>query len=139
MSSYFFWSRLLADSRLVDSTPTHDPDYQPTRSHLRVQRARLDTQTVFTSNQFNRSLSHYTLSLIFSPRHADGHLATLSSLTSILAPRQFLERDALQLQRTLTETSTWTQRRLTQTMTTTARIDVHTLDSLTHRIPPRRL
>jgi hypothetical protein len=79
-------------------TSTHDPDYQPTRSQLRMQRARLDIPSVFMSNQFNWSWSHYTPSLIFSPRHADGHAATLSSRTSILAPGQLLEHDALQLQ-----------------------------------------
>jgi hypothetical protein len=53
-------------------------------------------------NKLNWSPSHYTSSLISSPRHSDGRLTTLSSPTSspfVIQLTGPLDRDALQLQR----------------------------------------
>jgi hypothetical protein len=59
-----------------------------------------------------------------------------SSPMVISLTAQSLNLHTHQLQWILTETSIWTQRRLTDS-TTTARVDMHTLDSLTHPTPSK--
>jgi hypothetical protein len=91
------------------------------------------TSSLYGSFPYHRppSASHRTLLAATRTLHEDMDITHGTPCT----PHTL---DALQLQQIFTETSTWTQRRLTDT-TTTARVDVHTLDSLTHPTPPKTI
>jgi hypothetical protein len=90
----------------------------------------------WTHHQFSRRTnltghgSHYTKHL-----HVETHLSSHTSFAlGDTSHQTALRRDALQLQRILTETSTWTQQRLTHsTLTRRDNLDAH--ESLTHTVP----